>query len=318
MKHLRTLACIIDVARSGSIRKSAERLSLTPSALTRKIQDFEEELGTKLFDRMAQGMRLNPAGELFVRHARNQASDLDLVRAQIAELSDLRRGSIALVCSQAFVDTVIPDEVGAFRQRFPDVTFQVQVRDHALATAALLSYDAELALILQPPLIPELEILLAVEQPVCVIMDPGHPLAGSGPVRLRECLRFPIAMPDRSLSVRHVLDAAIMQSGLDFTIAIESGSIEFLRNYVRREHLVSFQIPTGTATERSGVAMREIDRRDLAPLQVALSQMRGRKLSLPAIKFVDQIASGFFKQSKSVITERRRRHRDIGNANKPS
>lgn len=299
MKHLRTLACIADVARSGSIRRSAERLSLTPSALTRKIQDFEEELGTKLFDRMANGMRLTAAGELFVRHARNQAADFDRVCAEIADLSGLRRGSIALVCSQAFVDTVVPDEVGAFRERFPHVTFQVQVRDHAQATQALLSYDAELALILEPPLIPELEILFAVEQPVCAIMDLGHPLAMPGPVRLSECLRFPIAMPDRSLSVRHVLDAAITRSGLDVTMAVESGSIEFLRNYVRREHIVSFQILAGVAAERSQVAAREVDRQDLAPLQIALCQMRGRKLSLPAAEFVDQVSIGLFKQSKS-------------------
>ncbi len=40
MKHLKTLQCISDVASSGSIRKSAEQLAITPSALTRKIQDF--------------------------------------------------------------------------------------------------------------------------------------------------------------------------------------------------------------------------------------------------------------------------------------
>ena len=67
MKHLKTLQCIGDIARSGSIRKSAERLAITPSALTRKIQEFEQELGTTIFERLPQGMRLNPAGELVLR-----------------------------------------------------------------------------------------------------------------------------------------------------------------------------------------------------------------------------------------------------------
>lgn len=183
MKHLRTLACIADVARSGSIRKTSERLNITPSALTRRIQDFEEELGMPVFDRTAQGMRLNAAGELLVQHARDQVADLDRVRAQIADLSGLRRGHIALVCSQAFVDTVIPDEVGAFRARFPNVSFLVQVRDHAQATAALVSHDAELALILQPPQIPEVQTLFTSKRPVCAIMDSRHPLAGAGSVR---------------------------------------------------------------------------------------------------------------------------------------
>ncbi|MET0745224.1 MAG: LysR family transcriptional regulator, partial [Microvirga sp.] len=106
MKHLRTLICITDVARSGSVRKSAERLNLTPSALTRKIQAFEEELGTPIFERLAHGMRLNAAGELLVRHLRNQVSDFERVRSQIADLSGVRRGHVAVACSQAFSHAV--------------------------------------------------------------------------------------------------------------------------------------------------------------------------------------------------------------------
>ncbi len=61
MKHLRTLAYVTEIARAGSIRRAAERLSITPSALTRQIQDLEYELGTPIFERLAQGMRLNAA-----------------------------------------------------------------------------------------------------------------------------------------------------------------------------------------------------------------------------------------------------------------
>ncbi len=72
MKHLRSFASIAEVARSGSIRRAAERLNLTPSALTRRIQDIEHELGATLFERLPQGMRLNAAGELTARHIRDQ------------------------------------------------------------------------------------------------------------------------------------------------------------------------------------------------------------------------------------------------------
>ena len=99
MKHLRSLTAVAEVARSGSIRRAAERLNITPSALTRQIQDIEYELGTPIFERLAQGMRLNAAGELLARHIRDQAADLDSVRSQIADLSCVRRGQVALACS---------------------------------------------------------------------------------------------------------------------------------------------------------------------------------------------------------------------------
>lgn len=301
MKHLRTLAHIADVARSGSIRRTAEQLNITPSALSRQIQDFEAELGTPIFERTAQGMRLNSAGELVVRHVRDQLSDLERVRSQIADLSGVRRGQVAIACSQAFVDHVMPDEIEAYRALHPLVSFVVQVRDHAHAVAALVAYEAELALILQPPPTPELQVLLSGRQSLCALMGEGHPLAGPGPVRLRDCLRHPLAMPDRSLAIRHLLDAAIARAALPVTVVVESGSLELLRNYVRREHVVSFQIPSGIPAAPAGLVARELDGRDLAPAQVVLGHLRGRRLSVASAKFVDQVSRNLHQRHGLVM-----------------
>ena len=66
MRHLRLLSYINEVARTGSIRRAAEQLNLTPSALNRRIQDVEAELGTAIFERLPRGVRLNAAGELLI------------------------------------------------------------------------------------------------------------------------------------------------------------------------------------------------------------------------------------------------------------
>jgi DNA-binding transcriptional LysR family regulator len=49
MKHLRILRYVDEVARTGSIRKAAEQLNVTASAVNRRIMDLEEELGSPLF-----------------------------------------------------------------------------------------------------------------------------------------------------------------------------------------------------------------------------------------------------------------------------
>ena len=118
MKHLKTLEYIRGVGRSGSIRRAAEQLNITPTALTRKIQDFEHELGTQVFERLPHGMRLNAAGELLVRHIQDQLSDFEQLRSQIADLSGVRRGHVTIACSQGFVDHVLPGEIEAYRREF--------------------------------------------------------------------------------------------------------------------------------------------------------------------------------------------------------
>ena len=289
MKHLRTITCVSEIARAGSIRRAAERLNLTPSALTRQIQDLEYELGTPIFERLPQGMRLNAAGELFVRHVRDQVADLDRVRSQIADLSGVRRGHVSLACSQAFLTQLVPEEVEAYRALFPQVGFMVQVRDHAQAVTSLAAFEADLALILQPPPSAELHPLFSGHQTLYALMRRGHPLAAeTGPVRLRECLAHPLALPDHSLAIRHHIAHALARRGVELRPVVESGSLEFLRNLTLREDLVSLQIPSGIPQDPR-LHSRPIDARDLTPMTLVLAQLRGRSLSVAAAKFADQL-----------------------------
>ena len=94
MKHLQTLKLIDAVNKAGSIRKAAEDMHITSSALNRRILGFEEEFGAPIFERLHGGVRLNPAGELLIEHIRGQMADLERVRSQVADLSGLRRGHV--------------------------------------------------------------------------------------------------------------------------------------------------------------------------------------------------------------------------------
>ena len=96
MRYMTTIRFIDAVARAGSIRKAADELAITSTALNRRILAVEEELGAPIFERLARGVRLNSAGEIFIHHIRNQISDMERVRTQIADLAGERRGSVAI------------------------------------------------------------------------------------------------------------------------------------------------------------------------------------------------------------------------------
>ncbi|HEY1934374.1 MAG TPA: LysR family transcriptional regulator [Acetobacteraceae bacterium] len=306
MKHQRTLDYILAVARTGSIRKTAERVSLTASALNRKIQDFERELGTEIFERLPGGVRPNAAGELLLRHIRDQATDFERVRSQIADLSGIRRGHVAIACSQTFANHFMPEEVARYRARFPQVSFEVRISDHREAVAALNAHDVDLALVLQPPVEPSFKVLLACAQPLCVMMAIDHPLAGTGPVRLRDCLRFSLILPDQSTTGRHLFDLAMRRVVSDANVVAVSNSFEFVRNYLLREPLLGFQVMSGLPPlmERKGLglAFREIHVRDAPAATLALGQLRGRSLPIASAKFAEQIQISINERFMTGIT----------------
>ena len=101
MRHQLSLRYVDTVARIGSIRKAADQLAITSSALNRRIIGMEEDLGVPIFDRVPNGVRLNAAGEILVQHFRKQLAEMDRVKSQINDLQGERRGHVAVACSQA-------------------------------------------------------------------------------------------------------------------------------------------------------------------------------------------------------------------------
>lgn len=290
MRHLQIYRFIAEVARRGSIRKTADHLHITPSALTRRIQDFEEELGTPIFERMPQGMRLNAAGELLLRHIHGQHSDFERLRTQLSELAGVRRGHVSLACAQAFIDSVLPEQIAAYRAQFPHVSFAVEVRDNYLGIGALVNYDADLALLIDPPPSADMQELLVKKQPVCAVVSKSHPLAQRKTVRLRDCFKYPVAMPGQALAIRTHLDEAVYRHRLDADIAVESGSLEFLRNFVLGEAAVTFLPFSGVPRADQRLSAVPVSAQDLDPLKVVLGQLKGRTLSIAAEKFAEQLS----------------------------
>jgi len=280
-----------EVARAGSLRQAAERLNITASALQRRVQDVEEDLGTALFERLPTGMRLTAAGETFIRWVRSQASDLERVQSQIEDLSGLRRGIVRIACSQALAAFLLPKEIAAFTTAHPMVHFAVSVRDHKRAVAMLCDYEADLALVFQPDRYPQFEPLMEVGQRLMAIMAADHPLALQKILRFRDCAAFPLALLDRSFGGRQIADGIIGGGSTRFDIRVEANSAEFLRNYVARTQAITLQIEFGALPDMLGEALvaRPIDDREQMHGSLVLGQLRGRNLPIAAAKFANQL-----------------------------
>ena len=143
LQYLRVFAYIDAVARAGSIRKAAESLFITPSALDRRVQDLERELGAELFERHARGMRLTAAGELFLHHVRAQRADFERIHAEIEHLKGMRRGTVAIAASQALAFSVLPELINRFRRANPGITFKVRICDRQAVVVALRARSEE-------------------------------------------------------------------------------------------------------------------------------------------------------------------------------
>ena len=88
LRHLRYFVAIGEEQHYG---RAARRLRVAQPALSRQIQDLEEEVGFKLFERLPRGVKLSVAGKLFLEDARRILQEISEAAVQARCVSDLPR-----------------------------------------------------------------------------------------------------------------------------------------------------------------------------------------------------------------------------------
>ena len=291
MKHLQGLKYIDTVARIGSIRRAADTLAITSTALNRRILAMEDELGVAIFERLPRGVRLSAAGELLIHHARTQLADMERLRSQIADLSGVRRGHVSIVCGQALLPYFMVSQISAYRKLHPGVTFTVMVCARDEAVDALASYDADIAVLFEPVRSPDFQPVGLVPQSIRALMSPKHVLAKKKLLGWSDLLSTPVILPTRANGVRHLLEEALARKGGQLIPQIESDSFDFIRNYLMYEECISFQTDIGLPSDEDTASFvsREIDQGAIPGGHLFVGQLNGRVLPTAAALFSNEI-----------------------------
>lgn len=295
MNHLRFLKYIDEIARCGSIRQAAERLHVAPSAVNRRLQDIEDELGTPIFERLPRGMRLTAAGEIFIGYVRSRAAELEQVRSRIEELRGMRRGTVRIAVSQALAPGFLPAAIHRFRRVHPLVDFKVDVVDHVRAVAALRAFETDLALVVGLAPDPDLHIVSRTEEPLMAVMHRSHPLASRAGVRLRDCAAYPVVLPNFETAGRQLLERYLARRSVSLRPIVESNSFELLRNCVYREAAITFQLAIGAVTDGGQLVVRPIEDRTFPRSNLVLAHLASRRLPV--------VAHGFGEHLRQALAE---------------
>lgn len=286
---LATFSYVDAVARYGSIRKAADALHIASSALNRRVLDLEQELGTPLFERLPRGVRATAAGELFLAYVRRTLKEHRMFEAQIDGLRELVRGSISIAVAESVTGKMLPDTVWEYQQAHPGVSFAITVQGPRGLVEALIRDQVELILTHEEPSQTEVALLTSVQQPLCAVMAPEHPLAKHSSLRLADCMPFPIAMPDSTLAARSLLDSALKRASLTLHPALVSNSIETTKVFARTSQGVCFSFRIGNDPDASGLVMIPLVDPGLSAGRLYLACRRGRVLPVASAVFAERL-----------------------------
>jgi DNA-binding transcriptional LysR family regulator len=196
-----------EVAKRGALRRAADSLRIAPSAIDRQILQLEEELGTKLFDRTASGMRMTAAGELLLDGVRRWRRDMQRITAEIDNLVGLKRGQIAIGLIEG-ASEFVAGGIRSFRDTYPGIHFDLVVDGAQVVVERVLRGELEVGITINPPDNPATRIERTMIYQIGAIVLPDHPLATLREVSLADCADYPLLIPAENLSLRWILEKA--------------------------------------------------------------------------------------------------------------
>lgn len=293
MRHQTTLRFIDAIARAGSIRRASERMAITPSALNRRLLAVEEEMDAQLFERLATGVRLSAAGELFLGHARRQMADMERIRSQIEDMKGARRGHVSFGVDTSLAMESFAEAIGRYQEAHPNVTFEVDRMDRSATQAHITDYRIDLACVIQPEAFPNLTTLAVAPANVVAVMDSSHPLAGQRSVSFNDLLPHPLVLPPPG-SLRNLLEIAARRQDYGLHPALEC-ELPFAVHFLKNGDAIGFSADTTKDDENGQLGMMAVpvNQRDLPIPNVHLIQLRGRTLSVAASRFADRLIQRF-------------------------
>jgi len=119
LRHFRSF---VAVANAGSFTVAAQDLYLTQSALTATIQQFEEAIGFKLFDRSTRRVMLTAEAERFKPQAEHILMLFDSAVSDLESLSQGRRGHVRIAAAASVTHYFLGEAIGQLRRDYPDIT----------------------------------------------------------------------------------------------------------------------------------------------------------------------------------------------------
>lgn len=119
------LEYVITVAENRSFSKAAKALFIAQPSLSQYIKNIEENLGTKLFDRSVNPVRLTYAGEIYVENAKKILElKLDMDR-KIADITNLKEGTLRVGATAFRTMGFVSEVLGKFQKKFPGIKIEV-------------------------------------------------------------------------------------------------------------------------------------------------------------------------------------------------
>jgi DNA-binding transcriptional LysR family regulator len=233
IRQLEVLALVLE---TRSFSRAAEALRLTQSTVSEHIRLLEEEIGTRLFDRLGRETVPTRAGELLYGYARRILDLRTEARQALEQFLGRVSGVLKVGASTIPGEYVLPPLIGRYREKYPQVTIALQIGDSRGIAEAVLAGQVELGVVGAKPDHRAVDAIEFMPDELVVVVPPGHPWVGRRQVTLDDLKPEPLIVREAGSGSREALETALNEVGpglAGMRVIAELGSTSAVKQAVK-------------------------------------------------------------------------------------
>jgi DNA-binding transcriptional LysR family regulator len=255
------------LTRAGTVTLAADRLAVTPSAVSLQLRQLEQQCGARLFDRVGRRLRLTPAGETLRAYAERIFTLTRDAEQALQVAGDFNGARLRVVATPTTAGYYLAPFWKRLRRRYPGLQLEVSVHNTRVVRQRLLAMEDDLGMLGGDVDDADLIVRPFARDTMVAVVSPAHPWAKRKSVSLAALGREPLILREPGSAGRELTERVLRHAGIEPRMVMEMTSSEAIKQAVEAN---------------SGVAIlaRAVVQRDVAGGHLRALSVRGGNMTL--------------------------------------
>ncbi len=195
---LTSLRLFVTVCETRSIARAGEQANIVGSAISKRLAQMEDAVGTPLLVRRRRGVEPTPAGETLLEHARAMLASAALIERDMSGYASGLKGQVRLLATASVMAESLADDVADFLKNpaHQDIQVDIEERLSSGVVRGVREGSASLGLCWDASDLSGLQTRPYRSDHLAIVVHPTHPLAGRTTLRFEEALDYPhVSLP---------------------------------------------------------------------------------------------------------------------------
>jgi len=239
--NLKKLEVFYYLAKLGSCSAAAEKLLVTPSAITMQVRELETTYKVKLFMRLGNNLHLTEEGRILYSFAEKIFALATEAENSLIEMFKGKRENISVGTTQTYAKYILPPIISTFQNTHPNARIIVKIGNSAQMAESVYRMENELALVADTGIRRQLSSLLYRKEEIFIVVSNRHKWFGTKEtVDIQELKKENIILSREGTGIRHLIDKIFKVYHLPLNLYLEGDLFDFIKEMLKEGNALSF------------------------------------------------------------------------------